>query len=70
MQFAVVVLQSPCTPDVVDDVHSDMLSMPLENKEDLASAVELLKTSDEYDLPRLKVAIERRLHRCALAAVK
>ena len=55
---------------MVDYVHSDMLSMPLENKEDLASAVELLKTSDEYDLPRLKVAIERRLHRCALAAVK
>ena len=48
---------------LIDYVHSDSLSMPLETKEDVVSAVELLKLSDDYELPRLKVAIGRRLNR-------
>ncbi len=49
---------------LIDYVHSDVLSMPVETKEDVDAAVELLRLSDEYELPRLKAAISRRLNRC------
>jgi hypothetical protein len=49
---------------LIDYVHSDVLLMPVETKEDILSAMELLKLSDEHDLPRLKAAISRRLNRC------
>jgi hypothetical protein len=55
---------------LVDYIHSDMLSMPLETKEDVENAVMLLKTSSEFALPRLKIAISRRLHRFVASTSK
>jgi hypothetical protein len=52
---------------LIDYVHSDLLSMPVETKQDVDAAVELLKLSDEHELPRLKAAISRRLNRCVCA---
>jgi hypothetical protein len=53
---------------LIDYVHSDVLSLPVETKEDIAAAVELLMLSDEHELPRLKAAISKRLNRfgCAI----
>jgi hypothetical protein len=53
---------------LVDYIHSDLLSMPLETKEDFEHALELLKSSAEFALPRLKIAVGRRLHRFLPAA--
>ena len=49
---------------LIDYVHSDVLLMPVETKEDISSAMELLKLSDEHELPLLTAAISRRLNRC------
>jgi hypothetical protein len=55
---------------LVDYIHSDVLLMPLETKEDVENAVLLLKASSEFVLPRLKIAISRRLYRFARQFLK